>query len=363
VTPFALALALATAVSQEASPGQVVRARELGIRIGELSPGPLNAITDVDGVAVGHCSVVAGDEVRTGVTLVVPQLGENTFRRKLPAAVFTGNGFGKAAGFTQVEELGEIEAPIALTNTLSVGSVLEAMARLVLEQPGNEEVRSVNVVVGETNDGWLNDIRGQHVRAEHVRTAWDAAARGPVELGAVGAGTGTVCMGFKGGIGSASRVVAGGPWTVGVLVQTNFGGSLRIDGRPFPPRQDPREDRDGSCMVVVATDAPLDARNLGRMAKRTMLGLARVGSVMANGSGDYAIAFSTANPIEASEGTLRTVRVLANEAMTPLFQAVVEATEEAVLDSLFTAESMRGRAGHVARAIDLEAVRKLFGAR
>jgi D-aminopeptidase len=363
VTPFALALALAMAVPQEEGEAKPARARDLGIRIGELPPGPLNAITDVEGVAVGHCTVVEGDEVRTGVTLVVPRLGENTFRRKLPAAVFTGNGFGKAAGFTQVEELGEIEAPIALTNTLSVGTVLEAMARLVLEQPGNEEVRSVNVVVGETNDGWLSDIRGQHVRAEHVLEAWQAAARGPVELGSVGAGAGTVCMGFKGGIGSASRVVTAGPWTVGVLVQTNFGGSLRIDGRPFPPRGDPREDRDGSCMVVVATDAPVDARNLGRMAKRTMLGLARVGSVMANGSGDYAIAFSTANPIEAGEGALRTVRVLRNDAMTPLFQAVVEATEEAVLDSLFAARTTRGRAGHVAHAIDLEAVRRVAGER
>ncbi len=335
-----------------------LRARDLGIVIGDGTPGPHNAITDVEGVAVGHATVVEGDDARTGVTVIVPRLGENTYRRRVPAAAYTGNGYGKAAGFTQVEELGELEAPIALTNTLSVGTVLEAMVRKCLSLPGNEEVRSVNVVVGETNDGWLNDIRAFHVQREHVEAAWDAAARGPVAEGCVGAGTGTRCFGFKGGIGTSSRRVD--QWTVGVLVQSNFGGELRIDGRPFPPEESTDAEEDGSCMVIVATDAPLDARNLRRLAKRALLGLARSGSVMSNGSGDYVIAFSTygGNVIDAGVREPHTMTVLPNSRMTPLFRAVVDATEESVLNSLLAARTTTGCGGHVTRAIDVEAVRR-----
>lgn len=371
---LALALALAPATQDPGSaptPG-TVRARDLGITIGSLPPGPLNAITDVAGVGVGHHTLIEGDDVRTGVTIVVPQLGANPYRSKVPAAVFTGNGYGKAVGFTQVQELGELEAPIALTNTLSVGAVMAAMVRRTLAMPGNEAVGSVNVVVGETNDGWLSDIRGQHVGAEHVdaawEAAWDAAATGPVPEGCVGAGTGTVCFGYKGGIGTSSRVVDG--WTVGVLVQSNFGGRLRVDGRPFPPRDSGDGDRDddggdgddGSCMVVVATDAPLDARNLERLAKRTFLGLARTGSVMSNASGDYAIAFSTHGPNRIRAGSREpfTVTVLPNAATTPLFRAVVEATEEAVINSLVAARTTTGRDGHRVRAIDHGALRRLM---
>ncbi|MCP3914645.1 MAG: P1 family peptidase [bacterium] len=355
-------LALAVFVQEPVSPpvNAALRARDLGLVVGVLAPGPLNAITDVGGVAVGHATIVRGEDVRTGVTVIVPRAGENTYLRKVPAAVYTGNGYGKAAGFTQVQELGEIESPIALTNTLSVGATLEAMVARNLRLPGNEEVRSVNVVVGETNDGWLNDIRGLHVRAVHVDAAWDCAARGPVVEGAVGAGTGTCCFGYKGGIGTSSRVA--GRWTVGVLVQTNFGGRLRVDGRPFPPRplaEENGESEDGSCMIVVATDAPLDARNLRRLAKRALLGLGRTGSVMSNGSGDYVIAFSTypGNLIEPGAQT-RTMTVLANGSMTPLFRAVVEATEESILNALVAARTTRGRDGHEARAIDHELLRR-----
>jgi D-aminopeptidase len=331
----------------------------LGIRIGTLPTGRWNAITDVHGVGVGHSTLIRGENVRTGVTVIVPCLGENTFQLKVPAAVHTGNGFGKAAGFTQVMELGNLESPLALTNTLSVGTVLEAMVRLNLDLPGNEQLRSVNVVVGETNDGWLSDIRGQHVRAEHVRSAWEAVASGPVTEGCVGAGTGTVCFGFKGGIGSSSRVA--GPWTVGVLLQTNFGGSLRIDGRPMPDEAPAvREDEDGSCMIVVATDAPLDARLLGRLARRALLGLGRAGSVMSSGSGDYVIAFSTSagNRVLAGAEGPQQRTVLPDREMTPLFQAVIEATEEAILNSLLAAVTTTGRSGHTARAIDPDAVRR-----
>ncbi len=339
------------------------RARELGIVIGDLEPGPHNAITDVAGVAVGHATIVEGEDARTGVTVIVPRLDKNTYWRKVPAAVYTGNGYGKAAGFTQVEELGNLEAPIALTNTLSVGTVLEAMVRKSLSLPGNADVRSVNVVVGETNDGTLNDIRAMHVKREHVEAAWDAAARGPVAEGCVGAGTGTRCFGYKGGIGTASRRVR--EWTVGVLVQTNFGGRLRIDGAPFPPPSREADGEDGSCMIVVATDAPLEPRNLRRLAKRALLGLARTGSVMSNGSGDYVIAFSTyeGNVIDPRRGGLRTMTVLANRQMTPLFQAVVDSTEEAVLNSLTAARTTVGRKGHTARAIDLDELRRFVAER
>ena len=351
-------LVLAAAPRAQEADTARLRARDLGVVIGELPTGPRNAITDVTGVAVGHATIVSGDDARTGVTVIVPRLGENTYLHKLPAAVFTGNGFGKAAGFTQVEELGNLEAPIALTNTLAVGTVLDAMVRKALALPGNEDVRSINVVVGETNDGWLNDIRAFHVGRGHVEAAWDAAATGDVEEGCVGAGTGTVCFGYKGGIGTSSRIVGG--WTVGVLVQTNFGGDLRVDGRPLPSRGPPEDGEDGSCMIVVATDAPLDARNLKRLAKRALLGLGRTGSVMSNGSGDYVIAFSThaANRIEAGATEPRVLAVLPNGAMTPFFRAVVEGTEEAVLNSLVAARTTTGRDGHTARAIDHGALRR-----
>jgi D-aminopeptidase len=328
------------------------------IAIGELPPGPLNAITDVAGVGVGHATLRRGEDVRTGVTIIVPRMGENLWAKKVPAAVVTGNGYGKAAGFTQVEELGELEAPIGLTNTLSVGAVLDALVRLCLDQPGCEDLRSINVVVGETNDGRLNDIRGQHVQAEHVLEAWRSVSGGPVPEGAVGAGTGTVCFGYKGGIGTSSRLAGAEPWTVGVLVQTNFGGRLRVDGQPFPAPG--RESGDGSCMIVVATDAPLDARNLRRLAKRALFGLARCGSSMSNGSGDYVIAFSTCpeNAIEANRREPFTFTLLPNAAMTALFEAVIEATEEAVLHSLLAAETTTGRGGLTVPAIDPEAVER-----
>lgn len=346
------------------SQGAPVRARDLGIVIGELQPGPLNAITDVHGVAVGHATVRAGEDACTGVTVIVPRLGENTYMFKVPAAVHTGNGYGKAAGFTQVVELGNIEAPIALTNTLAVGSVLDAMVRQCLAQPGNGSVRSINVVVGETNDGALNDIRAFHVQREHVQEAWENAAGGAVAEGCVGAGTGTRCLGYKGGIGTSSRRV--GEWTVGVLVQSNFGGRLRIDGRRFPAAEakqpaskagsgDPQDERseDGSCMIVVATDAPIGSRNLGRIARRALLGLGRVGSVMSNGSGDYVIAFSThaGNLIETGAAT-RSMTLLQNSEMTGFFRAAVEATEEAVLNSMVAARTTTGRGGLVVPAID-----------
>lgn len=332
------------------------RLRDLGVTIGDLPTGPLNAITDVAPVGVGHATLVEGDDVRTGVTLVWPRVGENPYARRCPAAAVTGNGYGKAAGFTQVQELGELEAPILLTNTLSVGTVLQAGVTRMLTLPGNEAVRSVNVVVGETNDGWLNDIRGQHVRAAHVDAAWDAVARGPVTEGCVGAGTGTVCFGYKGGIGTSSRVVGG--HTVGVLVQSNYGGRLRIDGRPLPAA---KVEEDGSCMIIVATDAPLLDRNLERLARRALLGLGRTGSVMSNGSGDYVLAFSTCEdnlvPAGAEEPLVRSE--LPNGAMTPLFQAVVEATEEALLNSLVAARTTVGRDGNRAEALDHDRVRSL----
>ena len=358
ITSATLSLVVPLLSVQADGEAETVRGRDLGIRIGELEPGPLNAITDVDGVAVGHATIVSGDDVRTGVTVIVPCQGENTYMRKVPAAVHAGNGYGKAVGFTQVQELGNLEAAIVLTNTLSVGAVLDAMVRKSLSEPAMESVRSINVVVGETNDGWLNDIRGLHVEAEHVVAAWEAATGGPVAEGCVGAGTGTTCFGFKGGIGTSSRVVGG--WTVGILVQSNFGGDLRVDGVRFPREPTDEREEDGSCMVVVATDAPLLSRNLERLAKRATLGLARSGSYMSNGSGDYVIAFSTyaGNRIVASAREPFPITVLPNARMTPLFQAVVEATEEAVLNSLVAATTTTGRDGHTAQAIDHEALRR-----
>ena len=369
---------VAQSFSQTSAPKDATRprARDAGIIVGILPTGPLNAITDVDGVLVGHTTIVRGDNIRTGVTAVLPH-GGNIFREKVPAGIFVGNGFGKLTGVTQVEELGEIETPILLTSTLSVPRVADALLDFMLALPGNEDVQSINPVVAETNDGFLNDIRGRHVTREDVFTSLKSAKGGPVEEGAVGAGTGTVAFGFKGGIGTASRKLPArlGGYTVGVLVQTNFGGVLTINGAPVGKelgryylkdelgRNNPkgfnkmganRDGADGSVIIVIATDAPVDARNLKRMGARAMLGLARTGSAGTNGSGDYAIAFSTSTQgrIKATE-KIRNTSLLNNDAMSPLFLAVIEATEEAVYNSLFRARTTTGR-GRTVEALPLE---------
>lgn len=347
--------ALPLAVALLAQP----RARDLGIQPGVLPPGPLNAITDVAGVSVGQVTLIEGENVRTGVTAVLPH-GGNLFRRKVAGAIFTGNGFGKLAGVTQVKELGTIEAPIILTNTLSVAEGIAGAVEHTLRQAGNEDVVSVNAVVGETNDSGLNDIRGRRVTKEHVMEAIAKAAGGAVEEGAVGAGTGTVAFGFKGGIGTSSRRLPAklGGHTVGVLVQTNYGGILRIDGVPvgrelgrYYLKEAMEPAPAGSCMVVVATDAPIDARNLERLAARALLGLGETGSSMSNGSGEYAIAFSTA----ANDRAL-----LPNEAMSPLFQAVKEATEEAAYNSMFRARTITGYRGRTVEALPLDKVKEIL---
>ena len=345
--------------------GQTKRLRDYGIEIGVLKPGPLNAITDVSGVKVGHTTLIKGDSIRTGVTAILPH-GGNIFQEKVPAAIYLGNGFGKLAGYSQVKELGNIETPIILTNTLSVPVATEALITYTLSQEENGDVRSVNSVVGETNDGWLNDIRGRHISEEHVLEAIKNADDGTVPEGNVGAGTGTVSFQYKGGIGTASRVIPKevGGYTVGVLVQANFGGILEIGGVPVAKEMKnyPRQfmyDANGSCMMVVMTDAPLASRNLERMAKRAMLGLARTGGIASNGSGDYVIAVSTAkeNRIPySSDAMILSQEVLRNEAMTPLFLATIEATEEAILNALFAAESMTGRDGHTIRALPIDQV-------
>ncbi|HVS31299.1 MAG TPA: P1 family peptidase [Thermoanaerobaculia bacterium] len=326
------------------------RAADLGITVGILPRGPLNAITDVTGVLVGHTTIIRGENVRTGVTAVLPH-GGNLFREKVPGAVFTGNGFGKLMGSTQVEELGEIESPILLTNTLAVGRVADFALDHLLALPGNAEVRSINIVVGETNDGRLNDIRGRHIGRDDVLNAIRGARGGEVGEGSVGAGTGTVAFGFKGGIGTASRRLAAalGGYTVGVLVQSNFGGVLTIAGKPVGKGLASLDGKDelGSIMIVVATDAPLDARNLRRMAARTMWGVARTGGSASNGSGDYAIAFSTVR--DASAPRVR------NDDMSPLFLAVIEATEEAIYNSLLKATTVTSAIG-TAEAIPLGAI-------
>ncbi len=343
------------------------RAREVGVVIGVLPTGTHNAITDVAGVRVGHFTKIEGNNIRTGVTAILPHDG-NVFQHKVPAAIYVGNGFGKLAGSTQVVELGNLETPVVLTNTLAVSVAMEAVIKYTLQQPGNEQVQSVNAVVGETNDGWLNNIRGMHLTREDVLQAIQNAKSGPVAEGSVGAGTGTVCFGFKGGIGTASRQLPAGMggYTVGVLAQTNFGGVLQIDGVPvgealgtFSFSDQVLKKSDGSCMIVVATDAPLDARNLERVAKRAMMGLARTGGIASNGSGDYVIAFSTNMavrvPHNATERTLQTTTVT-NDAMSPLFMATIEATEEAIINSLFMATTMQGKDGHTVEALPLEKV-------
>jgi D-aminopeptidase len=358
------------AESRQGSDAARPRARDLGLAPGVFAPGPHNAITDVDGVRVGHATLDVADRIRTGVTVVVPHAG-NVFRDKVPGAVFVGNAFGKLAGSTQVDELGTIETPIALTNTLSVGAAIEGLVQWTVSQPGNEKVQSVNALVGETNDGGLSDIRGLHVRPEHVRAALDAARDGAVEEGSVGAGRGTRAFGWKGGIGSASRRLDArfGGYTVGVLVQTNFGGVLTMGGAPvgkelgrysYSPAA-AAEDADGSCMIVLATDAPLDARDLKRLAARGIFGLARAGSSFSNGSGDFAIAFSTAPAlrVRVGESAPQPRTVLPTDGVSPLFQAALEATEEAVYNSLLKATSVSSRFGS-AEAIPIERVRAIL---
>jgi D-aminopeptidase len=343
------------------------RARDYGIKIGVMQTGKLNSITDVAGVKVGQTTLIKADSVRTGVTAILPYDG-NIFQQKVPAAVYTGNGFGKLAGSTQINELGNLETPIVLTNTLNVSAAMDAVIEYTLNEKGNEEIASVNAVVGETNDGFLNDIRGRHVTKADVLSAIKNAKDGAVEEGAVGAGTGTVCFGFKGGIGTSSRKlpVSLGGYTVGVLVQTNFGGVLQIDGAPvgaalgkFDFSDQLLNNVDGSCMIVVATDAPLDHRNLLRLAKRAMLGLGKTGGIASNGSGDYVIAFSTAEdlrvPYAASKPIINSP-LLQNDAMSPLFMAAIEATEEAIINSLFAAKTITGRNGNKAEALPLEKV-------
>lgn len=331
------------------------RPRDLGIKIGVLPTGALNAITDVTGVKVGQVTLTEGADVRTGVTAILPHEG-NIFQQKVQAAMYIGNGFGKMTGYSQVEELGTIESPIVLTNTLSVPTAADAVIDWTLGQKGNENVRSVNPVIGETNDGFLNDIRGRHVRKDHVLNALAQAETGPLAEGNVGAGTGTVCFGWKGGIGTASRKLPEklGNYTVGVLVQTNFGGVLKVNGVPvgqelgkYAFKESLDKSSDGSCMMVIATDAPLDARNLKRLAKRVMLGMAQTGGIAANGSGDYVIAFSTANKVlhETSEAIFSSA-FLHNDYVSPLFMAAIEATEEAIINSLFMAKTSEGTQGH-----------------
>jgi D-aminopeptidase len=403
--------------------GERPRARDLGIRPGSFDAGPLNAITDVPDLRVGQVTLIEGDRLRTGVTAIVPH-GGNLFQDKVSGAVFVGNAFGKLAGSTQVDELGTIETPIVLTNTLAVGTAMEAVVRYTLAQPGNDQVRSVNALVGETNDGALNDIRALPVTGAHVRQAIDRATSGPVEEGAVGAGTGTICYGWKGGIGTASRRVPLGRgegsgaaaragagagagavsqvgYTLGVLVQTNFGGNLTIDGLPvwktlghaaFPrpadtvahaledgsavtrgrgtslrslsPQAAEPASPDGSCMIVIATDAPLSPRDLQRLAARGVFGLARTGSSYSHGSGDFAIAFSTAPDarVKFGETAPRAKALLPSEAISPLFQAALEATEEAVYNSLLRAQTMTGN-GRTIEAIPIDDVRTLLGNR
>jgi len=354
------------------------RAREAGVKVGVLPTGALNAITDVQGVLVGHTTLIRGDNIRTGVTAILPHNG-NLFREKVPGAVFVGNGFGKLAGSTQVNELGEIETPILLTSTLAVPRVADYLIDYMLALPGNEQVQSINPLVAETNDGYLNDIRGRHISRDDVFAAIKGAKTGAVEEGSVGAGTGTVAFGFKGGIGTASRKVPVrfGGYTVGVLVQSNFGGVLTINGAPVgkelgryylkdelnPPATQPSTP-DGSVIMVVATDAPLDARNLRRLASRAMIGMGRTGGSASNGSGDYVIAFSTANEVRIRLANQREtsqrdtsptsdLKTVTNDAMSPLFLAVIEATEEAIYNSMFRATTISGR-GRTVEALPMD---------
>ena len=343
------------------------RARDFGIIVGVLPTGAKNCITDVDGVKVGHATLIKDANIRTGVTAIIPHSG-NIFQNKVPAAVYIANGFGKLAGSTQVQELGNIETPIILTNTLSVATGIEALVDYTLRQTGNEKVQSVNAIVGETNDGYLNDIRLRHITKEHVLQAITSASTENMEEGNVGAGTGTICFGFKGGIGTSSRKLPKelGGYTVGVMVQSNFGGVLQINGAPIGKELKQyylsemiKDGADGSCMIVVATDAPLDSRNLERLAKRAILGLGKTGGIGSNGSGDYIIAFSTDAGLRVahdSKERTQTVTLLRNDAVSSLFLAAIEATEEAILNSMFMAKTMEGTEGHRIEALPLDKV-------
>ena len=368
------AVLLAPALAGSGEPGpERPRAREAGVVIGVRATGPRNAIVDVAGVAGGHATVVEGDALRTGVTAILPH-GGDLYRERVPAAIVVGNGYGKLVGVTQVDELGELETPILLTGTLAVWRAADALVDWQLAQPGMEEVRSLNPVVGETNDGFLNDIRARAIGPAQVWQALASASTGNVEEGAVGAGTGTVAFGWKGGIGTSSRRLPPGEGghTVGVLVQSNFGGRLTIGGVPLDgllpdavaargAAGPPASSGDGSIMIVVATDAPLDARLLRRLAGRALLGLGRTGGNMSNGSGDYVIAFSTAAAVRRTQGSKGPAAALVpNDAMTPLFEAAAEATEEAIINSLFRAGTMRGHRGTV-QGLPLERVLPALG--
>lgn len=356
---------LATIISMPVWGQAKKNARENGIVVGVMIPGKWNAITDVPGVLVGHSTIIKADSIRTGVTAVIPYKG-NLFQQKVPAAIYIGNGFGKLTGISQVVELGTLETPVVLTNTLGVSAAVDALVEHTLLQPGNENVQSVNAVVGETNDSWLNDIRGRHVSKQDVLVAIKDAKSGPVQQGNTGAGTGTVCFGFKGGIGTSSRKLPAnlGGFTIGVIVQTNFGGVLEIAGVPvgkelrkFSFSDQLLNNVDGSCMIVVATDAPIDARNLQRLAKRAFMGLAKTGGIASNGSGDYVIAFSTNDSLRVAHNTRQPVLqqpTLHNEYVTPLFLAAIEATEEAIINSLLNAETMKGFKGREVQALSLE---------
>ncbi|HQX56384.1 MAG TPA: P1 family peptidase [Pyrinomonadaceae bacterium] len=374
---FCIVIVAATFAAASGQDSRKPRTRDLGLKIGILPTGPQNAITDVVGVTVGQTTIIRGDNVRTGITAILPHSG-NMFREKVPGAVFVGNGFGKLAGSTQVNELGEIETPILLTSTLAVPRTADFLLDYMLALPGNEQVRSINPLVAETNDGGLNDIRGRHITREDVFGAIKTAKSEDVAEGSVGAGTGTVAFGWKGGIGTSSRKMPNsiGGYTIGVLVQSNFGGVLMIDGVPVGKELDKYylkevvssddqrskfnvpQSADGSIIIVIATDAPLDHRQLMRLASRSMVGLGRTGSSMTNGSGDYAIAFSTANRINGSQN-VRDVRVLGNDAMSPLFQAVIEATEEAILNSLFRATTVTG-GGQTVEALPIDKVKDIL---
>lgn len=371
-----LYLAATCSAQDEARP----RIRELGVKIGVLTPGPFNAITDVPEVKVGHTTLVRGDNVRTGITAILPH-GGNLFNEKVPGAVFVGNAYGKLAGSTQVNELGEIETPVLLTATLSVPKVADALMSYMFNLKGNEDVRSVNPLVGETNDGYLSDIVSRPIKEEDVFAAIRNAKDGPVEEGAVGAGTGTVVFGFKGGIGTSSRRLpqALGGYTIGVLVQTNFGGILTIAGVPVgqelgeyylktylqgskgAANQIAAENPNGSIMVVVATDAPIEHRNLSRLASRALLGVARTGSSASDGSGDYVIAFSSSPDvrIQANAPMYQPKNLLSNISMSPLFEAVIEATEEAIYNSMFKAHTVTGN-GHTVKALPLDQVTEML---
>lgn len=351
------------------------RARALGITPGILPAGKWNAITDVAGLKVGHVTLMDGNDIRTGVTAILPH-GGNVYQEKVPAGLVVGNGFGKLMGSTQVEELGEIETPIVLTNTLAVPVAAEALIDWTLAQPGNEEVRSVNPVVGETNDGWLNNIRRRAVTKESALKAIEAAESGPVKEGCVGAGTGTVCFGWKGGIGTSSRVLPQflGRYTLGVLVQSNFGGVLQMDGVPVGRElgqyylKDELDDAsaDGSIMILIATDAPLSDRNLRRLARRGLAGLARTGASMSNGSGDYVIAFSAAESVRRTVDKRSQVWPYAevpNDLLSPVFQAAIEATEEAIYNSLCMATTMTGFRNRTVDALPLDTLKSFISKR